>query len=226
MSCARHAVLAGATGLVGRALLARLLQDPATAHIYALARRPLPPHAKLTACPADFNDLDRALAAVPAEAAPDVYCALGTTLRTAGSQAAFRRVDHDYVLALGQWAVRAGARRLLVVGAVGADARSGNFYSRVKGQTEAALCALPLRSLVIARPSLLAGKRDEWRTGERLALAFTRPLRPLIPAALRPIGADDVAAALWQAAQQAEPPAVLTSAAMQGAAQRTAPPGH
>jgi len=218
MSRARHAVLAGATGLVGRALLARLLQDPATAHIYALARRPLPPHAKLTACPADFNDLDRALAAVPAEAAPDVYCALGTTLRTAGSQAAFRRVDHDYVLALGQWALRAGARRLLVVGAVGADARSGNFYSRVKGQTEAALRALPLRSLVIARPS--------WRTGERLALAFTRPLRPLIPAALRPIGADDVAAALWQAAQQAEPPAVLTSAAMQGAAQRTAPPGH
>jgi uncharacterized protein YbjT (DUF2867 family) len=222
----RHAVLAGATGLVGRALLARLLQDTATGRVYALARRPLPPHAKLTACPADFNDLDRALATVPGEAAPDVYCALGTTLKAAGSQAAFRRVDHDHVLALGQWAVRAGARRLLVVSAVGADAHAASFYSRVKGDTEAALRALPLRSLVIARPSLLAGKRDEWRTGERLALAFTRPLRPLIPAALRPIGADDVAAALWQAAQQAEPPAVLTSAAMQGAARRTAPPGH
>jgi uncharacterized protein YbjT (DUF2867 family) len=163
---------------------------------------------------------------VPGEAAPDVYCALGTTLKAAGSQAAFRRVDHDHVLALGQWAVRAGARRLLVVSAVGADAHAASFYSRVKGDTEAALRALPLRSLVIARPSLLDGARDQWRTGERLALAFTRPLRPLIPAALRPIGADDVAAALWQAAQQAEPPAVLTSAAMQGAARRTAPPGH
>lgn len=226
MPRARHAVLAGATGLVGGALLARLLQDPATGRVYALARRPLPAHPKLTACPADFDDLTRALAAVPGDVAPDVYCALGTTRRAAGSQAAFRRVDHDHVLALGQWAVRAGAGRLLVVSAVGADAHAAGFYSRVKGQTEAALRALPLRSLVIARPSLLDGARDPWRTGERLALALARLLRPLIPAALRPIGADDVAAALWQAAQQAEPPAVLTSAAMQGAAQRAAPSDH
>ncbi len=218
---ARTAVIAGATGLVGHALLARLLADPAVARVHALARRPLPPHAKLVACAAEFDALDRALASVPSDAEPDVFCALGTTIRTAGSQAAFRRVDHDYVLALARWAVAARARRFLVVSALGADAHSRNFYSRVKGETEDALRALPLRSLVIARPSLLAGDRAEWRLGERLALAATRPLRALIPAGVRPIDADDVAAALVAAARQDQPPPVLDSAAMQGAARAT-----
>jgi uncharacterized protein YbjT (DUF2867 family) len=214
---ARHAVLAGATGLVGSALLARLLADAGIARVHALTRRPLPPHDKLSACPADFDALDRALASVPPGAETDVYCALGTTIRTAGSQAAFRRVDHDYVLALARWAVAAHARRFLVVSALGADANSRNFYNRVKGETEAGLKALPLRSLVIAQPSLLAGERTEWRLGERLALAATRLLRAFIPAAVRPVNADDVAAALVQAAQQDSPPAALASAAMQGA---------
>jgi uncharacterized protein YbjT (DUF2867 family) len=219
---ARHAVIAGASGLVGRALLARLLADPTITQVHALTRRPLPPHARLVQCAADFDALDRSLAGVPPEAAPDVYCALGTTIRTAGSQAAFRRVDHDYVLALGRWAVTARARCVLVVSALGADPHSRNFYSRVKGETEAALRALPLRALVIARPSLLAGDRAEWRLGERLALAATRPLRALLPASVRPIDADDVAAALIAAARQDTPPAILDSAAMQGAARQRA----
>lgn len=218
----RVAVLAGATGLVGTALLSRLLADPGTAQVYALARKPLPTHDKLRQCPADFDRLDLALAALPPQAAPDVYCALGTTIKAAGSQSAFRRVDHDYVLALAHWAVRAQARRFLLVSALGADSQSRNFYSRVKGETEVALRALPLRSLVIARPSLLAGHRREWRSGERLALALTRPVRALVPAALRPIAATDVAAALWKAARDEAPPTVLTSAAMQGAAHRLA----
>jgi uncharacterized protein YbjT (DUF2867 family) len=215
-------VLAGATGLVGAALLSRLLSDPYTAQVYALARKPLPTHEKLTHCPADFNRLNRALAAVRPQAAPDVYCALGTTIKAAGSQSTFRRVDHDYVLALALWAVRAQARRFLLISSLGADAQSRNFYSRVKGETEAALRALPLRSLVVARPSLLDGHRREWRGGERLALALTRPVRALIPAALRPIAAADVAAALWLAAREQTPPAVLDSGAMQGAARRIA----
>ena len=150
----------------------------------------------------------------------DVFCCLGTTIGRAGSKEAFRRVDHDYVLALGQWARGAGAHRMIVISAAGADAASRVFYSRVKGETERDLAALRLRSLVIVRPSLLSGQRDEFRLGERLALIATRPFRGLIPAGVRPIDAADVAQAMLDAALADAPPAVIDSATMQGAGSR------
>lgn len=223
---ARIAIVAGSTGLVGAHLLSLL--DAATdyARIIALARRPIAVRSpRVERRSAEFDRLDAVLGDLnEMGSCLDVFCCLGTTLRLAGSHEAFRRVDHDHVLALAHWAKGADARRLLTVSALGANAQSRAFYSRVKGETEQALRLLGLRSLVVARPSLLAGERHETRLGERLALLATRPLRAVIPAAVRPIAAEDVAAALLLAARDESPPSILDNAQMLGAASRLAPP--
>ena len=189
--------LAGASGLVGSALLEEL---PAGS-VHALLRKPLK-----QAPPAVIQhvlDLRSAgfAAALPA---PDaVFIALGTTIAQAGSQEAFRAVDFELVLKIAQAARQAGARACAVVSSVGANAGSRVFYSRVKGEAEAALIALDFEHLVIARPSLLDGHRaalgQPERLGERWALAVMRPLAPLIPLRWRPIEAQRVARAMARA---------------------------
>jgi uncharacterized protein YbjT (DUF2867 family) len=217
-SNSRTAVLAGPTGLVGGRLLEILLREPRYRRVVALSRRPLEPGPKLEVVEAEYDELDHALRGVdPVDGPIDVFCCLGTTIGRAGSKDAFRRVDHDYALALGRWAHGAAAHRVIVISALGADAASRVFYNRVKGETERDLAALGLASLVFVRPSLLAGQRDEFRLGERLALIATRPFRTLIPAGVRPIAAGDVARAMVNAALADAPPAVIDSAAMQGA---------
>jgi len=217
----RTAVVAGPTGLVGSRLLELLLREPRYRRIVALSRRPLGPEPGLEVVDADYDRLDHVLGKVTSADRPvDVFCCLGTTIGRAGSKEAFRRVDHDYVLALGQWARGAGAHRMIVISAAGADAASCLFYNRVKGETERDLAALRLQSLVIVRPSLLSGQRDEFRLGERVALIATRPFRGLIPASVRPIAAADVARAMLDAALAGAPPAVIDSATMQGAGRR------
>jgi uncharacterized protein YbjT (DUF2867 family) len=217
----RTAVVAGATGLVGAELLRLLNAAPDYARVVALVRRALPPgYRRVEARRCDFEHLAAAMADLPGTAAPlDVFCALGTTIKVAGSQQAFRRVDFDYVLALARWAQAARARRFIVVSALGADPTSRNFYSRVKGGMEQAVRALGV-PVTMLRPSLLAGERDEFRFGERIALAVTAPLRALIPAGVRPVAAVDVAASMLAAARAATPPALLESKSMQGAAAR------
>lgn len=229
----RNAVVAGATGLVGARLIALLGPAPDYGRVLALTRRPLArSHAKIETRIADFDHLDRELhAAHRGETGGtdadgneiDVFCCLGTTIGVAGSQAAFRRVDFDFVVALGRWAQQERARRMLVVSALGADAGSRVFYNRVKGEMEQALKALQLRSLVILRPSLLDGDRAEPRFGERVAIAATRPLRALIPRAWRPVRADDVAATMLEAARADAPAARIDSGAMHGRAAASLP---
>ena len=202
---ARRVAVAGASGLVGRALVARLCADPGVAQVHALVRRPLA--------------LPQARALPPLD---EVYLALGTTIRQAGSRAAFRAIDLDATLALAQAALAAGARRVGLVSALGAEASSRVPYNRIKGEVELALAALPFSGCVIARPSLLLGDRDALgqprRFGERMAARLDRWLRPWIPAPYRAIAADDVAAALVAAVPQATGLRVLASAQMQGAA--------
>ncbi|MBK6614837.1 nucleoside-diphosphate sugar epimerase [Ottowia sp.] len=214
---ARHVAVAGASGLVGRCLVARLCADPSVAQVHALVRRALPlTHAKLRTHGVDFA----ALPALPA--IDEVYLALGTTIKVAGSQAAFRAVDFDANLAVAQAARAAGARRCGLVSALGASARSAVFYSRVKGELEDALAALPFEALVIARPAMLRGDRQALgqpvRSGEVLWGGFDDALRLFIPRGLRAIAADDVAAALVRAVPAARGREVLDSSAMQGAA--------
>jgi uncharacterized protein YbjT (DUF2867 family) len=209
------ALLAGATGLVGRALAAQWTNaEP----LHLLVRRPLP--APDAAHPAHRVHVVDFAALPPLPAADQAFCCLGTTIKVAGSQAAFRAVDFDAVLAFARACRRAGVTRFAAVSALGADAKSGNFYSRVKGEAEAALQALGFTTLVVARPSLLAGDRaalgQPLRPGERLALAVTAPLSRLIPKAWRPIEAERVARALVRALAQAQPGVrVLGSGEMQ-----------
>ena len=216
------AVVAGASGLVGRELVLRLLRHPVYARVVALTRRPLGiEHVRLSEVPARFESLESDLSsAVSQTARLDAYCCLGTTISTAGSEAAFRMVDFDYVVAFGQWVARHGVHRLVVISALGADARSTVFYNRVKGETETALRALAASSLVILRPSLLDGERRERRLGESLALALARPLRAVLPAAIRPVRAEDVAQSMIDAALMDSAPGTIESAAMHGAAAR------
>lgn len=163
----RHALLAGATGLVGQQLLIQLLADERYAQVTALSRRALPmQHPRLKVLLSDLDDLQAHAEALKAD---DVYCALGTTLARAGSREAFARVDHDLVMAVAKAAHRAGSRRFLLVSAVGSSPRSPAFYSRVKGQVEQDLRALGFEALHIFRPSLLLGVRADSRPMESIA---------------------------------------------------------
>lgn len=201
---ARRVLLAGATGLVGRALVAELQAGRPRPRIEALVRRrPAPADARVRWHVVDFG----ALPTLPPAA--EAYCCLGTTIAVAGSQAAFRAVDFDAVLAFARAARAAGAGRFAVVSALGASPRSPTFYNRVKGDMEQAVAALGFASVVIARPSLLSGDRASLgqpsRLGERLALAATGPIRALIPKAWRPIEARTVARAMLRALGEARP---------------------
>ncbi|WP_257454655.1 oxidoreductase [Archangium lipolyticum] len=190
----RTAVVTGASGLVGGLLLDTLLASPRYREVLSLGRRPLPEqHPKLVQRTVDFARL--AEESLPA--ADDAFCCLGTTIKKAGSQEAFRAVDHDAVLAFAQATKKAGARRFLVVTALGANPRSRVFYNRVKGEAEEALEGVGFESLVILQPSLLLGERAESRPGERAAIMASRVLAPLLrPLASRPIEARTVARAM------------------------------
>lgn len=212
----RTVIIAGATGLVGRQLLAGLLADDSVAEVHSLGRRAPPvAHPKLKAHVVSFADLP---ALPPAD---EVYLALGTTIKAAGGQQAFRAIDYDANLAVARAALRAGVKAAGLVSAMGADAGSAVFYSRVKGELESALAQLPLQGLVIARPSLLVGDRAAMgqapRRGEALGYAFGKALGCLIPSNYRPIGAAAVASALLSAVPTARGKTVLLSGAMSAA---------
>lgn len=217
MSAARIALLAGASGLVGRELLKLLVADDGYRRVEVLVRRPLqlPPDRKLGVHVVDFANLPR-----PFPECDDVFIALGTTIKVAGSKTAFRQVDLDFVVGVAKAAHAAGARRIAVVSALGANAKSRVFYNRVKGEAEALIASLEYESVVIARPSLLLGDRKSLgqpaRAGEEWGERIARPIGWLIPKGMRPIRASDVAASMLAAIRQAKPGIVqLESGAMQ-----------
>lgn len=201
----RTALVAGPTGLVGQLLLQRLLQDPAYTEVRALSRRSLPlQHERLQVIQTDYYHLAGLGDALNVD---DVFCCLGTTLRKAGSRAAFEDVDYRMVVELARAARAAGARQFLVISAVGASERSPAFYSRVKGRMEAVVSALDYEAVHIVRPSLLVGARGEHRTGEALAQKLAPALNPLLRGALakyRAVDGADVADALRRLALRGE----------------------
>ncbi len=195
-------LLVGATGLVGRSVLAQALNDPRVARLVAPTRRPLPAHPRLENPLVDF-------AALPADAAwwaaDGVICTLGTTIRKAGSQAAFRAVDRDYPLAVATLARRHGARAFALTSSVGADPRARSFYLRTKGEAERAVAGVGYPSLTIVRPSVIGGDRTEHRPLEALAVALLRGIGPLVPRRYRVVPAERIARALLEAALAAPP---------------------
>ncbi len=209
----RTVIIAGATGLVGRELLRGLLADPTVDQVHAVGRRaPAVVSPKLTAHIVNFAALP------PLPPADELYLALGTTIKVAGSQAAFRAIDHDANLSVAKAALASGTTRVGLVSAMGADARSRIFYSRVKGELEDELTALPLEGLVIARPSLLVGARTELgqpsRPGEEWGNTLNRMFGFLIPSNYKPIDASDVAHALLAAVPSVRGKRILLSGAM------------
>jgi len=200
----RTALVAGATGLIGNYVLQLLLADDTWARVVTVGRRLTPnTHEKLEQRVLDLGELE-AVSDLPHT--DDVFCCLGTTIKRAGSQPAFRRVDHAFVVGLGRAGLRAGASQFLLISAIGADPASRVFYSRVKGETENAIGRLHYKSTQIFRPSLLLGKRQEFRIGERIAMRAA----PLFSLALigrlrryRPIEAETVARAMVNLAREA-----------------------
>jgi uncharacterized protein YbjT (DUF2867 family) len=188
--------------------------------VHCIGRRAPPlAHAKLTAHTADIS-APSALDGLALPPLTDVYIALGTTIKVAGSQAAFRAVDFDAVVAVAQAGRSSGAINLGVVSAMGASIRSGVFYNRVKGEMEAAVSALGYPCTVIARPALIDGDRaslqQAGRAGEGLALVAMRWLAPLTPANYRVIGASRIARALHAGVKAGRPGVqVLLSGALQ-----------
>ena len=196
----RIAWLAGATGLVGGLVLKQLIASERYARVVVLTRRTVRVEdPKIEQRVVNFDQLP----AMDLPAADDVFCALGTTIKKAGSQEAFRHIDLDFPLALANKALARNAKQFLLVSSVGANAKSKNFYLRTKGELEDAVFALPFEATHIFRPSILVGPREERRAGERAGIVFMKLVSPMLVGGLRkyrPMEAEDVARSMVSAA--------------------------
>lgn len=196
-STGKTAILIGATGLVGSACLARLLESPGYRRVIAVSRRPVPvKHRKLVRVETAFDQLAEALRG---QAADDAFCCLGTTIRQAGTKAEFHKVDYGYALAFAAAAREQGASHFLLVSAVGASAQSPVFYNRVKGLLEKEVVALGYPRVSIFRPSLLLGSRGEARPAEALGIRLAGLVSPFLRGPLsriHPVAGGDLAAAM------------------------------
>lgn len=197
----KTALLAGATGLVGSALLPLLLASDRYAKIIVVGRRPVAmQHPKLVQVVTELDQLEQERLRLIAD---DVYCCLGTTIKQAGSQEAFFKVDYLYVVRIAALTAANFAAQFLVVSALGADLDSRFYYNRVKGEMEEAVRKTPFRAIHIFRPSLLLGTRTMPRLGERLGAIMLALARPLLRGGwrkYRPVAAATVAQAMLRAA--------------------------
>ncbi len=191
------ALVAGATGLVGQELVKQLLADERFEHVTIWIRRPIElQHPKLEQVIVDFDALHQSGKGLTASHA---FCCLGTTIKKAGSQSAQYKIDHDYVVAFAQTCFRNGVGSIAVVSSLGADKSTGNFYLRTKGEMEADVSELPFNQVVFVRPSLLLGKRSEFRLGEVISKGVMKAISWLMVGSLKKykaIEARQVAAGL------------------------------
>jgi uncharacterized protein YbjT (DUF2867 family) len=190
----KTAIVFGSSGLIGSELLPQLFADPDYDLVIAFVRKPTGiVAAKLEEVITDFKDIDALRSQVKGDV---VYCCLGTTIKTAGTEAAFRKVDYELV----RWAAVAAAEnkvsRFIVVSSMGANADSGNFYLRTKGEMEKAVSALNFSQCVIVRPSMLLGPRKEFRFGEKVGKVVMIAFSFLIPSKYKAIQAKQVAKAM------------------------------
>ena len=204
----RIVVVMCATGLVGGHLVQVLAAEETVEKVVAPVRRAVTDWLHQRRIEAPVVDPDALSQSARRFQADQVFICLGTTMKVAGSRDAFRRVDFDYVVESAHLAVEGGARDAFLVSSVGANSGSKVFYSRVKGEAEAAVSALPFRSVHILRPSVLVGDRKESRPGERLGIAVGKLLTPVLvgPARrYRPIEALTVARAMAVLSRQPDP---------------------
>lgn len=178
------ALVFGATGLVGNILLKKLLSDDSYTQITAVTRKPLPiNHEKLNSIEGDFNSLDRIVRESQAFECDVVFCCLGTTLKKARSKEAFKLVDYDYPLKIAQLLKSKNPlAQFHIISALGADSNSRVFYNRIKGEIEDSLIDINFEKLVIYRPSLILGNRDDKRPLEQIGQLIAKFLDPFITA--------------------------------------------
>jgi len=190
-------LLAGATGMVGKLALDALLEAPDIGRVFAITRRPLGrEHPRLANRIVQFDTIETQLKGLTCHVA---VCCLGTTIRQAGSQEEFRRVDVDYVLAFARAAKAAQAQRLIVVSSAGASTQAKNFYLRTKGAMEEALATVGFVSLDILQPGVLLGLRSQMRPLELGAILVMPLVNPFLRGEreqFRAIAAKTVAAAI------------------------------
>lgn len=199
----KTAIIAGASGLIGKQLLYNLIEAGEYNTVIALVRKELPiASPKLKQVVVNFDDLAAVQHLLKAD---DVFCCLGTTIKKAGNQAEFKKVDYTYCCELAKETSRQGSQNFYLVSALGANAQSGIFYNKVKGETEEAIKQISFNSFYIFRPSLLLGDRKEFRLGERMAQLIMKPVSLLMLGGLKkykPIEASVVAKAMYKAAQK------------------------
>ncbi|MEQ5755407.1 MULTISPECIES: NAD(P)H-binding protein [unclassified Providencia] len=190
-------LLLGATGLVGSHVLSLALADSRVTQVIAPTRHALAEHEKLQAPIVDFNHLPDEAALWEVDA---VICALGSTLKAAGSKAAFRQVDYTYPLTCAKLAKKWGCPTFVLTSALGANAKSPFFYSRVKGQLEQDLRSLGFDSLTLVRPNVIRGDRQKVRLGEVVVIRIISCLSSILPASCQVSPATNIAKALFEAA--------------------------
>lgn len=177
------ALIVGATGLAGRHCLHYLLQDPEYSAVTVLNRRSLgQSHTKLQEHIIDFENLEGFRPFIQGN---HIFCGLGTTIKQAGSQSDFRKVDYSYPLTLARIAQENQAHQFALISALGANENSRIFYNRTKGELEQSITQLKFPGTLIFRPSLLVGEHSESRTGEKLGEFFLKGLSPLLQGKLR-----------------------------------------
>jgi len=187
----RTALIAGASGLVGRELTKKLINSDQYSLIYIISRKKSGlVDEKIREIVIDFERINELSFEEPVE---DLFCTLGTTMKKAGSRENFKKVDYEYVVAFARLGKRIGASKFLVISSMGANPKSMVFYNSIKGKTEEALINIGFKQLVILRPSLLLGKRSEKRFAERLSGFIMKYLNFLIPDNYKAIRAEKVA---------------------------------
>jgi uncharacterized protein YbjT (DUF2867 family) len=201
----KTATLIGSTGLIGSHILDLLLKDESISSVRILVRRPVELcHPKLEVRVIDFTDLAAFKDGIQGSGA--VLCAIGTTnAKVKGDKSAYRKVDFDIPVNAARFCAETGVPAFLLVSSVGANARGGNFYIRLKGEVEEAVGAQKIPSIAIFRPSMLLGRRNESRPMESIAQAITKPLGFLFPSKYKPIRAEDVARSMVAVAKNPAP---------------------
>lgn len=201
----RNALIAGATGLTGQSLVSLLTKTDYYNSLHIIGRRPYGfEHAKIKSYVADFENI---LDFKPEGMINDVYICLGTTMKKAGSKEEFRKVDYGYVTQIGEWAKNHNVERLAVISSIGASSSSKNYYLKAKGDMEDFLAGLNLPRLVILRPSLLLGKREEFRLAEKVSSVVLKPLKNMMTGFMRkyrPVETSTVANAMFRSLISAE----------------------